>query len=129
MYAEKEGIVQKCIQALQKVISNDYRFTEPDSVCTARSRYQAVNSTVISFAEECLCPWPDGRINDFRCSTGTIYKVYVAWCKDNNNGYAKRIREFRDELADYQKKTYQEMITRRKGNSYFKDLTLTEDAI
>lgn len=128
MYAEKEGIVQKCIRALQRVVANGYRFSEPEVVRAARSQYQTVNSTVISFVEECLCPWPDGRISDSRCSTGAIYKVYVAWCKDNNNGYSKSFRDFREELADYLKTNYQDMITRRNGSSYFKELTLTDDS-
>lgn len=128
MYAEREGIVQKCVQAVQQVIASGYRFSEPDSVSVARSRYQAVNSTVISFADECLCPWPDDKINDSRCSTGTIYKVYVAWCKDNNNGFSKSAREFREELASHENKSFQEMVTRRNGNTFYKDFTLTEDA-
>lgn len=128
MYAERGGIVQKCVRAVQQVIANSYRFSEPESVSTARSQYQAVNSTVLSFAEECLCPWPDDKINDNRCSTGTIYKVYTAWCKDNNNGFSKSAREFREELATHENKTFQEMVTRRNGNTFYKDFTLTEDA-
>lgn len=128
MYAEKEGIVQKCVHALQRVIANGYRFSEPECVNAARSQYQATNSTVISFAEECLCPWPDGRISNSNCTTGAIFKVYTAWCKDNNNGYSKPNRDFREELAAYRNTDYQDMVTRRNGNSYFKDLTLTEEA-
>lgn len=128
MYAEKEGIVQKCIAALQRVIANGYRFSEPDTVTAARAQYQTTNSTVRSFADECLCPWPDDRIVDTRCSTGMIYRVYVAWCKDNNNGFSKSAREFRDELSSYLGQPYQNLITRRNGNSFYKELTLTEDA-
>lgn len=128
MYAEREGIVQKCIHALQRVIANGYRFSEPESVSAARSQYQSINSTVLSFADECLCPWSDDKINDSRCSTGTIYKVYVAWCKDNNNGFSKSAREFREELTTHENKTFQEMVTRRNGNTFYKNFTLTEDA-
>ena len=128
MYAEKEGIVQKCVRALQRVLANGYHFSEPDSVSTARTQYQAVNSTVLSFAEECLRPWPRGVIDDCICTTGAIHKVYIAWCKDNNNGYAKSAREFREELAAYHNMDYQSMVTRRNGNSFFKEYTLTEEA-
>ncbi|MGN1157538.1 MAG: primase-like DNA-binding domain-containing protein, partial [Agathobacter sp.] len=105
-----------------------YRFSEPDTVTAARAQYQTTNSTVRSFADECLCPWPDDRIVDTRCSTGMIYRVYVAWCKDNNNGFSKSAREFRDELSSYLGQPYQNLITRRNGNSFYKELTLTEDA-
>lgn len=128
MYAEREGIVQKCVKALQTVITNGYKFSEPESVIAARSQYQATNSTVLSFAEECLCPWSDGKVNDYSCTTGTIYKVYVAWCKNNNNGYARSSKEFREELAASMKTSFAEMSTRRHGNTFYKDLTLTEDA-
>ena len=127
MYAEKEGIVQKCVKALQWVINNGYKFTEPESVSAARASYQEVNSTVLTFAEECLCPWPTGTVGDFSCTTGSIHKVYCAWCKDNNNGYAKSAKEFRDELAASKETTFAEMTTRRNGQTYYKELTLTED--
>ena len=128
MYAEREGIVQKCVKALQTVITNGYKFSEPESVSVARSEYQATNSTVLTFAEECLCPWPKGTVDDLSCTTGKIYKVYTAWCKDNNNGYSKSAKEFRDELASSLNTTFAEMATRRHGNTFYKDLTLTEDA-
>lgn len=127
MYAEKEGIVQKCVRALQHVIENGYRFSEPESIAVARTQYQAGNSTVISFFEECMCPWPDGKVNDSRCTTGTIHKVYIAWCKDNNNGYAKSAKEFREELASYLNTQFPEMVTRRNGNTFYRNLTLTND--
>ena len=54
MYAERRGIVKKTVKALQTVIANGYRFTEPDSIAEARRDYQSANSTVISFYEECI---------------------------------------------------------------------------
>ncbi|MDD2955851.1 MAG: phage/plasmid primase, P4 family [Oscillospiraceae bacterium] len=59
MYAERDGIVFKAVKALQTVIANGYRFSEPDSVSLAREKYMAENNTVISFFEECMCEWPD----------------------------------------------------------------------
>lgn len=94
MYAEREGIVYKAVMALQTVINNHYRFSEPECVETARQNYRDTNSSVISFVEACLCPWPQGKI-DLHCTTGRIFKAYAVWCKDNNNGYAKTAKEFR----------------------------------
>ena len=113
--------------ALRTVIDNGYRFSEPESVENARQDYRNSNSSVISFAEECLCPWPDGRINN-HCTTGRIYKVYAAWCKDNNNGYAKTAREFREDLAEYCGMSAADMTTRRNGNTFYKNLSLTQEA-
>lgn len=127
MYEEREGIVYKAVQALQGVIRNDYRFTEPPSVTEARQKYRAKNSTVISFFEECMCPWPEGKIQK-NGTTGRIYRVYQAWCRDNNAGFAKTAREFRQELAEHLKASYEDISTRRKGNTYYKDYTLTPEA-
>ena len=123
MYAERDGIVYKAVTALQTVIHNGYRFSEPDSVADARREYRNTNSTVVSFFEECMCPWPMGKIQP-HCTTGRIYKVYQAWCQDNNRGYAKTAREFREELAAHLGTTFADMTTRQKGNTYYRDYTL-----
>ena len=128
MYAEREGIVQKAIAALQRVISNGYRFAEPSSVKDARIQYQKDNSTVITFFEECMCPWPDGKATSNGCTTGKIHTAYREWCKRNNNGHFKSAKEFRDELAGYLFTTFADMSTRIRGNTFYKDYTLTQEA-
>ena len=85
------------------------------------------NSTVISFFKECMCPWPNGKIVR-HCTTGRIYKVYQAWCRENNNGFAKTAREFRELLAAHLGATFPEVTTRQNGNTYFKDYTLSLEA-
>lgn len=127
MFKEREGIVYKAVMALKDVIENGYQFSEPECVSLARQQYRSLNNSVISFADECLCPWPNGKINP-KCTTGKIYKVYQAFCKENNNGYAKTAREFREELADYFGTTFEQMTIRRNGYHYFKELSLTLEA-
>lgn len=127
MYAERDGIIFKAITALQKVIGNGYRFSEPASIVMARQNYKSTNSSVIAFYEEYMCPWENGKINR-HCTTGRIYKVYQAYCRENNNGYARNTKEFRTELADYLGTTFPEMTTRLNGNTYYKSLTLTLEA-
>lgn len=119
-------IVKKAVKALQTVIANGYRFTEPDSIAEARRDYQSANSTVISFYEECMCPWENGKIVR-HCTTGRIYKVYQAWCRENNHGYARTAKEFREQLAGYLGGTFADVTTRQKGNTYYKDFTITEE--
>lgn len=127
MYAERDGIVFKAITALQTVIRNGYRFTEPDSVSAARQEYQNTNSTVIAFYDECMCERPNGRICD-SCTTGKVYQVYRAWCANNNNGYAKTAREFREELADHLGTTFSDMSVKRNTGTFYRNLTLTLEA-
>ena len=126
LYAEREGIIYKAVKALQQVIRNGYRFTEPESVTAARAAYQSDNSTVISFFNECMCERPSDKVED-SCTTGKVYKVYKAWCADNNNGYAKTYKEFRDQLADYLGTTFYEMIAKRHTGTFYRSYTLTID--
>jgi putative DNA primase/helicase len=127
LYAERDGIVYKAVKALQALIANGYRFSEPDSVSEARDTYMSENNTVISFYNECMTERPHpGSIKD-TCTTGKVYDVYKAWCYDNNNGYAKTAKEFRDTLAGMHGSTFKEMtIHTEKGNCY-RNLTLTLD--
>ncbi|MGI6711178.1 MAG: DNA primase family protein [Bacillota bacterium] len=127
MYAERDGIVYKAVKALQQVIANGYRFSEPDSVSLAREKYMAENNTVISFFEECMCEWPDGKINK-HCTTGRIFKVYQGWCRENNNGFAKTAKEFRETLASHLGADFTSITTRQNGNTYYKDYSLTSEA-
>ena len=74
-----------------------------------------------------MCPWPEGKIGGSTITTGTIHRVYAAWCKLNNNGYAKSAKEFREELAAHLGTTFADMTTRCHGNTYYKEFTLTDD--
>lgn len=124
MYKERAGVVHKAINALKEVIANGYKFTIPESVECAKEEYKAENSSVAGFYQECLIPRPTGAVND-KCTTLVIYKVYKEWCKDNNNGYAKTAKEFRDELSVILRKPYEELRVRIHGLSYYKDITLS----
>ena len=75
-----------------------------------------------------MIPWPQGKIQQ-NCTTGRIYKVYRAWCDDNCHGYAKSVREFREQLTEYlEAADYTDITTRRNGNTYFKDYGLSLEA-
>jgi len=128
MYAERDGIVYKAIMALKQVIQNGYTFSEPQCVENARAIYMADNNTIIAFFNECMQIRPLGKIKD-SCTTGRVYKVYKAWCIDNNQGYAKTARDFRNELADYLGTTFSDMTVRRgKGGTFYNGYTLTDEA-
>jgi putative DNA primase/helicase len=124
MFAEREGIVYKAVKALQRVIANGYRFSEPASVSAARKEYRKTNSTVISFFEDCMVARQNGKISD-SCTTGRVYKVYRIWCANNNNGYAKTAKEFRDELSAHLSTTFTNMSVQRNSGTYYRDYTLS----
>ena len=98
LYTEREGIVRKAVPAIQNVIRNGCRFSEPKSVTVAREQYMSDNNTVISFWNECMVQ--RNKISD-KTTVGKIYDVYKAWCQDNNSGYAKSAKEFRNIISEY----------------------------
>ena len=87
----------------------------------------AENNTVISFYDECMCERPSGRISD-SCTTGKVYDVYRAWCADNNNGFAKTAKEFRETLAAHLGSTYKEITVHTDRGTCYRMLTLTSEA-
>ena len=85
------------------------------------------NNTVIAFFNECMRPWIGGKIQK-HCTTGRVYKVYQAWCRENNNGYAKTAKEFREELSAYLGAAFADLTVVRNGYKYYKDYGLTLEA-
>ena len=124
MFEEREGIIRQAVTALGKVIKNGYRFDEPEKVIRARERYIAQNNTVVSFFNECMRKRESDRITD-NATTAKIYRVYKAWCSENNNGYAKTAREFREELARYLHTDVEGMVKKWHGYNYYGLYTLT----
>ena len=127
LLTEREGIVYRMIMALRNVIENGYRFSEPEAVREDRHRYQAMNSTVITFFEDCMMPIREGEKHRY-CTAMKVYSAYQGWCKDNNRGYAKNAREFKDELAAHLGVLPQKLTVRRRDGMVYRDYTLNPDA-
>ena len=127
MCAESSGIVYKAVMALKRVIANGYRFSEPESVIAAREAYRQDNNTVLTFFRECMERRQSDSITD-GCTTGKVFDVYKAWCVDNNNGYAKTVREFREAIAGYLGCDYADLVVHSRKGRFFKDYTLTAEA-
>jgi|GEM_PF-1187496 len=129
MYAERGGIVYQAVQALKRVIRNGYRYDIPESVLTERQRYQVENDSALSFFDECMRhTMPGEKLNPF-CTTGRVYRVYQAWCRQNTrNGYAKSQTDFRKALAMHLKLSTDDLIVRQKGQSYYRGITLRREA-
>ena len=127
MLTEREGIIHQAVRALVQVFKNHYVFDEPASVVFARKKYIAKNNTVISFFNECMRRREGDKIRD-NATTARIYRVYKAWCSENNNGYAKTAREFKETLASYLGEDVDGMTKKLDGNHYYKTYTLTLEA-
>lgn len=124
LYAEREGIVRKAVLAMQTVIWNGYRFSEPKSVTDAREQYMSDNNTVISFWNECMVQ--RSKISD-KATVGKIYDVYKAWCQDNNSGYAKSAKEFRSIISEHLNASYADLTLRTKAGIMYRNYTLSVD--
>jgi phage/plasmid-associated DNA primase len=74
-----------------------------------------------------MCKRSGGKFND-SATTSRIYDVYRAWCYDNNNGFAKTAKEFRETLAAHLVCTFKEMTVHTNKGTYYKNLTLTIEA-
>ena len=127
MMAERDGVIHKAVLALKTVIENGYRFTEPQTVMEARQEYVTENNTALAFFRECMERRQSDSITD-GCTTGKVFDVYKAWCVDNNNGYAKTVREFREAIAVYLGCDYADLVVHSRKGRFFKDYTLTAEA-
>lgn len=127
MLSESDGIMFKAVMALRNVIANGYRFTEPDKVLAARQAYMEETNTALAFFNECMVERESEKITDM-CTTGKIFDVYKAWCQDNNNGYSKTAKEFRDAIADHLGKEHSELVTHTRNGSYYIGYTLSVNA-
>ena len=123
MFEEREGIIYKLVMAAREVIDNGYRFHEPESMKEDRDNYKKTNNTVLAFWEECMRHRNGEPIYD-RCTTGRIYKVYKAWCRDANNGYPKTTHQFREIISAHLREPYADLLQRCKYGSVFLDYTL-----
>ena len=70
--------------------------------------------------------------------TGTLHRrmqvklksvIWKIWCRDNNRGYAKTAREFKDELAAHLGITPKELTIRRKEGMIYRDYILTPETV
>lgn len=126
LYAERAGIVKKAVKALKIVIGNGYSFSTPPSAEKALRRYKIENNSVLSFIQDCVVPRPAGMRDS--CTTKKMYDVYVAWCKDNNGGYADGKQTFsREFAAHFGYESAKDAISRSSSNTYFTDYTLSPD--
>ena len=67
-----------------------------------------------------------GKISD-KATVGKIYDVYKVWCQDNNSGYAKSAKEFRNIISDYLNTSYADLTLRSKAGIVYKNYTLSVD--
>ena len=126
LYAEREGICYKLVKALQGVMANGLRFSEPESVIAERKKYMSENNSVIGFFTECMVRKDDAKLAS-RNTVSYVYSVYREYCTENNNGYRKTLKEFKTEIAEYLGISMEEMLGHNDRGTCFKRYDLSEE--
>jgi len=122
---EKEYIVSLAIRCLRKVIKNGYKYSIPASCKLLNEDYKVENHSFLAFMKECVVDRkPHGKITD-DCTTARLYKVYEAWCKDNNNGYKETKKEINKILNELGKGNVKKT---NGGYTYYEAITLSKEA-
>lgn len=103
LYAEREGIVYKCIQAVCRLIQRGFAFAIPESSTQEVYKWEVENNTVLAFYKQCCVDRPPLIKGGFRItdsvSCATLYKFYVAWAKHSHSrGFHVAERDFKKHL-------------------------------
>lgn len=126
LYAEREGICYKLVMALQRFMANSFRFSEPKTVIAKREKYMSENNSVIGFFTECMIRKDDGKLSG-RKTVSCIYQTYRDYCRENENGYIKTLKEFKSEIADYLGVNTDDMLGHNEDGTCFKLYDLSEE--
>lgn len=123
MLLEKEYIVRLAVEALLRLIRNDFVLNETELMRNKRQQHQKSNDTFISFIEEC-CVTPD--YDNPPINTKAFYDLYKSWCLDNNYGIVSiRKKDFKNRLKEINK----DEIKRNMNNTFFTQITVSRESI
>ena len=93
--AEAEGIFLWAFTGLQRLVANNFKFTESDRIKENREAVKRDNNNIFSFLES------DGYIRlkaDASISSKDLYSIYRMWCDENNLAPLKS-RSFSDAVV------------------------------
>ena len=100
MKAEAEGIFLWALEGLQRLVANNFKFTESQRTRDNREAVKRDNNNVFDFLES------EGYIRlkaDCTISSKDLYEIYRMWCEENNLTPLKR-RSFSDSVIANQNK-------------------------
>lgn len=100
MKAEAEGIFLWAFEGLQRLVANNFKFTESQRTRDNREAVKRDNNNVFDFLESegYILLKADGTI-----SSKDLYEIYRMWCEENNLTPLKR-RSFSDSVIASQSK-------------------------
>ena len=100
MKAEAEGIFLWAFEGLQRLVANNFKFTESQRTQDNREAVKRDNNNIFDFLES------EGYIRlkaDCTISSKELYEIYRMWCEENNLTPLKR-RSFSESVIASQTK-------------------------
>ncbi|WP_287226187.1 phage/plasmid primase, P4 family [Oscillibacter sp.] len=100
MKAEVEGIFLWAFEGLQRLVANNFKFTESERTKANRESVKRDNNNIFDFMES------EGYIRlkaDSTISSKDLYEIYRMWCEENNLTPLKK-RSFSDAVIANQSK-------------------------
>ena len=94
MKAEAEGIFLWALEGLQRLVANNFKYTESDRIRENREAVKRDNNNIFDFMES------EGYIRrkaDASISSKDFYEIYRMWCEENSLAPLKA-RSFRDAM-------------------------------
>ena len=126
MYAERKGIIRKCVLALKTVIDAGYDYAVPESAEQSLNEFKIENDSVLSFINECVVERPIAGVMD-DCTAKKMYDVYCEWCKENKL-FAEGKQTFNKILTNhFGYEDVKSAIYRDAKHKYFRKYTLSQD--
>lgn len=119
MFAEREGIIFKAVQALNEVISNGYRFDIPQECEIAKEQYKRENSPVMRFFDECGIRNTDRSRTDIYKAKYVYNTIFRNWCLSNNSNFTPNLEEFKKDLAKRLNVKIDDVQFRNKHGTYY----------
>lgn len=120
LWKEKNAIIKEALSYLKMFIAEGFKYRIPTKAKRDLKVYQIMNSTLLSFIDECCVVMDkplNGRIRDKK----TVFKkAYYKWCDDNNYSKGKlKAKEMEDVLIkefgeDFKKIDGYEKLTKIK---------------
>ena len=95
MKAEAEGIFLWAFEGLQRLVTNNFKFTESDRIRESREAVKRDNNNIFDFMES------EGYIRrkaDASISSKDFYEIYRMWCEENSLAPLKA-RSFSDAMV------------------------------
>lgn len=123
MLKEKNAIIKRALNALYRLIDNDYKIERTSNMNLTLLKYQEDNNTLLSFIKEYCVDSSDVSVKTKR---STFMKCYEAYCKIYHSNKGKLGAKA---IKDLLKEKYDEDFQKSHGIYYMTKLGIMPDTM